>query len=108
MICVVDEPALCFALGVNVCRHSVLGGRGVTFSCVGCPVLIALSHCESMRAIEIGGNQVVCRPATWDEIIDLRHAVLRQGLAREEAIFKGDDAPTSRHCGAFCDGVAVG
>src|SRR5678810_1431154 len=61
-----------------------------------------------MRAIEIDGNQVLIRPATWNEIINLRHAVLRQGLAREEAIFQGDDAPTSRHCGAFCDGVAVG
>jgi GNAT superfamily N-acetyltransferase len=61
-----------------------------------------------MRTLMIGGRQVVIRPARWEEIVDLRHAVLRQGLPREEAIFAGDDAPTSRHAGGFCDGVAVG
>lgn len=61
-----------------------------------------------MRTLVIEGSQVIVRPARWEEIVDLRHAVLRQGLPRQEAIFPGDEAPTSRHCGAFCDGVAVG
>ena len=35
------------------------------------------------------------------DVIDLRHAVLREGLPRETAIFPGDDNPDSRHYGAF-------
>jgi GNAT superfamily N-acetyltransferase len=41
------------------------------------------------------------RRARLEEIVDLRHAILRQGLPREAAIFEGDDAPSSRHYGAF-------
>jgi predicted GNAT family N-acyltransferase len=37
------------------------------------------------------------RPARADDVIDLRHAVLREGLARETAIFPGDDDPAARH-----------
>lgn len=36
-----------------------------------------------------------------DQIVDLRHQVLRQGLPRESAVFPGDDDETSRHYGAF-------
>ena len=61
-----------------------------------------------MRTLTIGDKQVVVRPARWEEIIDLRHAVLRQGLPREEAFFPGDDATSSRHCGAFVNATAVG
>jgi predicted GNAT family N-acyltransferase len=61
-----------------------------------------------MRSIEVIGNSIVVRAAQLHEIVDLRHAVLRQGLPRAEAIFPGDDAPTSRHYGAFRDAVAVG
>ena len=61
-----------------------------------------------MRVLWIGGKRVVIRPALWEEIVDLRHAVLRQGLPREEALFPGDEAPTTRHCGAFLDGVTIG
>ena len=60
-----------------------------------------------MRTVRVGENLLVVRAARWEEIVDLRHAVLRQGLPREEALFAGDDLPTSRHCGAFADGVAV-
>ena len=35
------------------------------------------------------------------DVIDLRHAVLREGLPRETAIFPGDDSPDARHYGAF-------
>lgn len=45
------------------------------------------------------------RQAAASEIVDLRHAVLRQGLPREAAIFVGDELPTSRHFGAFASGA---
>ena len=61
-----------------------------------------------MRRLIVDGKEVVVRAARFEEIVDLRHAVLRQGLPREEAIFPGDDAPTSRHCGAFVGDAAVG
>ena len=46
-------------------------------------------------------GQINVRRADLEELVDLRHAVLRQGLPRAEAIFPGDDAATSRHYGAF-------
>ncbi len=48
------------------------------------------------------------RPITAAETLDLRHTILRAGLPRETAIFPGDDAPSSRHFGAFRDGLLVG
>src|SRR4051812_9641623 len=48
------------------------------------------------------------RRATPHEVIDLRHAVLRAGLARETAIFPGDDEPSARHFVAVVDGRVVG
>ena len=41
------------------------------------------------------------RRADLDVLVDLRHAVLRQGLPRSEAVFPGDGAPTARHYAAF-------
>ena len=35
--------------------------------------------------------------ATTEQVIDLRHAVLRSGLPRETARFPGDDDATARH-----------
>jgi GNAT superfamily N-acetyltransferase len=61
-----------------------------------------------MRTLHLSGGSIVVRPAELQEVVDLRHAVLRQGLPRAEAIFPGDEAPTSRHYGAFRDEVAVG
>jgi predicted GNAT family N-acyltransferase len=40
---------------------------------------------------------VTIRTARGDEVIDLRHRVLRQGLPRETAIFSGDDDAQARH-----------
>jgi GNAT superfamily N-acetyltransferase len=48
------------------------------------------------------------RPATLNEILDLRYDVLRAGLPREAAIFEGDCELTSRHYGAFVRGRNVG
>lgn len=48
------------------------------------------------------------RAITVEETIPLRHAILQAGLPREMAIFPGDDAPATRHFGAFLDGQLVG
>lgn len=46
--------------------------------------------------------------ATLDEILALRHAVLRPGLPRESAIFAGDHDADTRHFGAFIGDRNVG
>ena len=61
-----------------------------------------------MAEIIVGGIAVRIGPARLEEIIDLRHVVLREGLPRSEAIFKGDEAASSLHLGAFADGRCVG
>ena len=49
------------------------------------------------------------RRITAEETIPLRHPILRAGLARETAIFPGDEAGSSIHLGAFAeDGQLVG
>ena len=48
------------------------------------------------------------RRVDLEQIIDLRHAVLRQGLPRETAIFDGDQSNDARHYGAFDGGRLVG
>jgi GNAT superfamily N-acetyltransferase len=48
------------------------------------------------------------RRARPDEVIDLRHAILRAGLPRETAIFPGDDAPGTVHVVAVEDDAVVG
>ena len=50
--------------------------------------------------------EVNIRRASLEEILDLRHVVLRAGLPRESAIFPGDDVPSSRHYGAFVAGAS--
>jgi GNAT superfamily N-acetyltransferase len=49
-------------------------------------------------------DEITIRRALPDEVVDLRHRVLRRGLPREAAIFSGDDAPGARHYGAFRGG----
>ena len=61
-----------------------------------------------MAEIMVGGRLVRIGPAKLEDIIDLRHVVLREGLPRSEAIFNGDDAPTSLHFAAFADGKCAG
>lgn len=48
------------------------------------------------------------RRVDLDEIIDLRHAVLRAGLPRDAAIFEGDHSDTARHYGVFEEGRLIG
>jgi GNAT superfamily N-acetyltransferase len=61
-----------------------------------------------MAEIMVGEIAVRIGPAKLEEIIDLRHVVLREGLPRSEAIFKGDEAPTSLHFAAYADEKCVG
>jgi len=49
-----------------------------------------------------------CRIARTDEILALRHAVLRPGRPLEAARYAEDDDPATIHLGAFVDGRAIG
>lgn len=46
---------------------------------------------------------MIVRPAGLDEVLALRHAVLRPGRPLATACFDGDDDPTTVHVGAFDD-----
>jgi predicted GNAT family N-acyltransferase len=48
------------------------------------------------------------RPASIQEILDLRWRILRAGLGREAANFDGDDEPTTLHFAAVADVAIVG
>jgi len=56
----------------------------------------------------IQSSSIKFRLAHLEEIVDLRHQMLRQGLPRDSAIFQGDELPDSRHYGAFMGAEAVG
>jgi len=51
---------------------------------------------------------VLVRPARLDEILALRHAVLRPGRRLDTARFDGDDEATTVHVGAFAGARLVG
>ena len=51
---------------------------------------------------------MIIRRIQASDLIDLRHAVLREGLPRETALFPGDDDPAARHYGAFENGRLIG
>ena len=51
--------------------------------------------------------EVIVRRAAREEILPLRHAVLRPGLPLADAWFDGDDAPDTIHAGAFRAGANV-
>jgi len=55
----------------------------------------------------IDGRKVAIRGASQDEIVDLRHRVLRANLPRIEAIFPGDGLPTSSHFAAVTESGEV-
>jgi GNAT superfamily N-acetyltransferase len=54
-----------------------------------------------------GENEIILRLSSLDDIVDLRHRILRAGLPRETAIFQGDDAPSTLHFGGFVKGRNV-
>jgi GNAT superfamily N-acetyltransferase len=63
---------------------------------------------ESMNhAIIINQRSITICQTEAAKLIDLRQRVLRVGLPRDEALFQGDDLPTSRHFGAFDESRAV-
>lgn len=49
----------------------------------------------------------ILRRAQLEELIGLRHRVLRSGLPRDSAIFAGDELRTTRHFGAFLAGQTI-
>lgn len=51
---------------------------------------------------------VKIRNVTVDEVVGLRHRILRTGLPPETAQFAGDEARTSRHFAAYLKGRMVG
>jgi GNAT superfamily N-acetyltransferase len=53
-------------------------------------------------------RSILIRRAAAQEVVDLRHAVLRAGLTRDSAIFPGDDELTTRHFIAVSDRQVVG
>ncbi len=61
-----------------------------------------------MKILQINDGLVQIGPARLEQLIDLRHAVLRQGLPRDEAIFDGDTAEGTRHYGALLAAEVIG
>src|SRR5438445_357877 len=70
--------------------------------------LIILSAVPKPSTKSTGELATQIRRATADEVIDLRHAILRAGLPRETAVFPGDDDPAARHFVATRNGRVVG
>jgi GNAT superfamily N-acetyltransferase len=62
----------------------------------------------TMSDLVTPAGAVCVRLATLDEIISLRHAVLRDGLPIEAAYFAEDRDPTTRHIGAFSNDRNIG
>jgi GNAT superfamily N-acetyltransferase len=59
--------------------------------------------------ISTAAGEVQIRRALPEEVIDLRHAILRAGLPRDTAIFPGDDHADARHVVAVTgDGRIIG
>jgi len=48
------------------------------------------------------------RGATADDVVDVRHRILRKGRPRATAIFPGDERPDAHHWVAERDGAIVG
>ncbi len=61
-----------------------------------------------LTAMEQAMPEITVRACRSGEVVDLRHAVLRKGRARETAIWAGDDDPATRHWLAEHDGKVVG
>ena len=60
------------------------------------------------RILRINATSLELRQAAVEEIIPLRHRILRAGLPIEEAHFDGDREPTTHHVAAFDGMAAVG
>jgi GNAT superfamily N-acetyltransferase len=61
------------------------------------------------RTLHVASSPLVIRRARVEEILPLRHRILRAGLPREAADFPGDADANTIHVGAFeVGGAAVG
>ena len=60
------------------------------------------------RVLQVGSKEILVREARVEEIIPLRHRILRAGLPIEEAHFPGDRDATTCHVAAFEGSEAVG
>jgi len=69
------------------------------------PSLREFGYDEFLMSAE---EKIVIAVTPVDRVIDLRHAVLRKGLPRDEAIFAGDELATSLHIAAETGGRVVG
>lgn len=61
-----------------------------------------------VKAVEHAVQPILFRSAKPHEVIDVRHAVLREGRPRDTAIFDGDDAGDTRHWVADRSGLVIG
>ena len=52
-------------------------------------------------SLQAGSRTIIIRRVDAEEIIPLRHCILRAGLPIEEAYFTGDADPRTRHVAAF-------
>lgn len=59
-------------------------------------------------AAELATQPITVRRGSAEEVVDVRHAVLRAHRPRETAIFEGDVAPHTRHWVADRGGLVVG
>jgi GNAT superfamily N-acetyltransferase len=53
-------------------------------------------------------SNIIVEEVPLEEIIELRHTILREGLPRETANFDGDDEPTTHHVAALLGERIVG
>jgi GNAT superfamily N-acetyltransferase len=64
------------------------------------------------QTIDTTSGPITIRRGSVEDVVELRHAVLRAGLPRETAVFEGDAAPGARHVvavsAAAADGRVVG
>jgi GNAT superfamily N-acetyltransferase len=67
------------------------------------PTLTLASRAAHVAPVDRAGLEL--RRASLDEILPLRHAVLRPGLPLDAARFDGDDEAGTRHFGAFLRGT---
>src|SRR5215207_3803776 len=63
---------------------------------------------NQVKSMQDPSRNINIRRGNTEEIIDLRHEILRTGLPRESAYFKGDNEPTTIHVVAELDGKIVG
>ena len=98
-----DPVSLCFGYESETARFAFANRAALAWW----KVVHVKSHLEPMQMF-LGGRPLLVRRATVEEIVPLRHRILRAGLPIEEALFTGDKDATTRHAAAFFGAEAVG